>query len=286
MLRTGDPDCKGIARMISNEFGISERTVYRWIGGKDPLGERAGTVLVRQGLFYAIGALLGDGCIYFWRNLYQVWVYGEREFVSKFASKISECLNRKVPFHPNRRRNVWFVHIDNAELFLLIKSIREDLNILERMLEEGVARPNALEFVEGFFDAEGCVKVVKDSARKTPKICLDFTNTNIRLQELTQRFLRRYLGIEPKLLTQYDKRNNRKPVHHLRIYKKSDIETFLASISTTKMKSYKTKFVEKWLEKKEKGGVDQRRTLSNLTATSSQLTTAHQESTYFARSFR
>lgn len=261
--------------------------MYQWIGGKDPLGERAGTVLVRQGLFYAIGALLGDGCIYFWRNTYQVWVYGEREFVSKFASKISECLNRKVPFHPNRTRKVWFVHIDNAELFLLIKSIREDLNVLDRMLDEGSStfqragiRGRLLRCRRLHQSGQG------QRQKKTPKICLDFTNTNIRLQELTQKFLRCYLGIEPKLSTQYDKRSNRKPVHHLRISKKSDIETFLASISTTKMKSHKTKLVEKWLEKKEEVGVDQRRTLSNLAATSSQLTTAHQASTYFARSFR
>jgi hypothetical protein len=33
---------------------------------------------------------------------------------------------------------------------------------------------NALQLIEGFFDAEGCVKVIKEKVRKTPKVNLDF----------------------------------------------------------------------------------------------------------------
>jgi len=40
------------------------------------------------------------------------------------------------------------------------------------------------------------VKVVKEKVRKTPKICLDFTNTNHEVLEVVQKLLRNSLEIE------------------------------------------------------------------------------------------
>jgi hypothetical protein len=201
-------------------------------------------------LLYVLGALLGDGCIYFWKHLYQVWLVGEEEFASNFANKISSCIGRKVRSYPYRGRNVWFVVLANAELYFLLESVRDNPELLMQLVNQGRACSNALQLVEGFFDAEGCIKVIKEPSRQTPKICLDITNTEIRFQEVMRTCIKQVLGIDTRLVTQKDKRPNRKIVYHLRIYRKKDIQKFLKFIHTIKMKPEKSGNVERWLGKR------------------------------------
>ena len=47
-------------------------------------------------LFYVLGALLGDGCIYKWRNEHQIWLIGDENFAKKYTIKLSKVLGRKV----------------------------------------------------------------------------------------------------------------------------------------------------------------------------------------------
>src|SRR5947208_535274 len=102
LVKTGNLSRHEIVTAVSEEFGVSNVTVYAWFHGGTPYGKRAGRIAIGRNLFYAIGALLGDGNIYFWRNTYEIWLLGEREFASKFARKISSCLDRNVPFYPYR----------------------------------------------------------------------------------------------------------------------------------------------------------------------------------------
>ena len=107
---------------------------------------------------------------------------------------------------------------------------------------------HAVEFIEGFFDAEGCVKIIKEKIRKTPKICLDITNTNKDYLDVIRLLLSEFLGVETEYSIQkpiYKK--NKKTAYHLRIYRKEYIRTFFDNISTTKLKDEKIKYVEKWL---------------------------------------
>jgi len=77
------------------------------------------------------------------------------------------------------------------------------------LINEGAPNSNALEFVEEFFDAEGCIKIIKGPERQTPKICLDITNTEIRFQQITRTCIKQVLGIDTSLLSQRDRRPNR-----------------------------------------------------------------------------
>lgn len=246
-----------IVLTITKEFGVTQPTVYSWTKGTSPFGKRCGRITYTKELFYVIGALLGDGCIYHWRNTFQIWLHGEREFCVKYAemaSRVSRCTRHGgKSFHykayPYRGRNVWFVKFQNVELFFLIKGIRERLNLLKELLRRGDYSANALQLIEGFSDAEGCVKIIKEPVRKTPKINIDFCNTNLELLQLIGRDLNASLGIEPHFTSQPACRN-RKASHHLRIYKKSAIKGFLSRVPTTKLKVEKVQYVENWLRKR------------------------------------
>ena len=108
-----------------------------------------------------------------------------------------------------------------------------------------------LYFVEGFFDAEGCVKIIREKVRKTPKICLDITNTDFQLLEIVKKVLKENLDIDSNYSSQeaflHKDGFPRKKVYHLRIYRKEYIRKFFENISTTKLKDEKVPYVEKWL---------------------------------------
>lgn len=247
-----------VVRTISKRFGVSLSAVYGWTKGTSPFGRRSGRITHTKELFYVIGSLLGDGCTYLWKNRYYIWLLGEREFCLKYARMIPSCTSKaKAKPYPYRGRNVWFVKFQNAELYFLIRRIRKDLNVLSNLLGRGDRLANSLHLIEGFFDAEGCVKVIKEEVRRTPKICLDFCNTNRSLLEFIRKALKDALGIEGRFSSQKDTKSNRKVIHHLRIYRKDAVRRFLLDIDTTKLKPEKMKYVENWLqEKKERKEVE------------------------------
>lgn len=240
---------------ITKEFPINQATVYAWRKGRSPIGSRSGRITYRKELFYVLGALLGDGCIYHWRNTFQIWLLGEPEFCAKFADMASRCTihgrgkSSHYKPHPYPNRNVWFVRFQNAELYFLLKEIRANLAKLQELLDREGHSTNALLLVEGFFDAEGCVKVIKEPARKTPKVNIDFCNANLPLLHLIGRELMASLRVEPHFTSQWIS-PERKVSHHLRIYKKEAIREFLLRVHTIKLKAEKIPYVENWLEKK------------------------------------
>jgi len=106
-----------------------------------------------------------------------------------------------------------------------------------------------LEFIEGFFDAEGCVKIIKDEVRKTLKICLDFTNfENLGLM---RGLLKDVLEIEARFSVTKPKigkdKSKRKTVYNLRIYKKDFGRKFFERINTTKLIPEKIQYIENLL---------------------------------------
>ncbi len=239
-----------LVHTISKQFGVSQSTVYSWTNAGSPFGRRCGRITYTTELFYVIGALLGDGSIYFWKNGYSIWLLGEREFCMKYAEKVSHCTSyRTAKPYPYRGRNVWFVKFHNAELYFLMKEIRGNTEVLTGLIRSGSHSLNALQLIEGFFDAEGCVKVIKEEVRRTPKINLDFCNTNLALLEIIRRELNYALNIEGRFTSQKDKRGNRQVIYHLRIYRKDAIRKFLEHVRTIKLKPEKVQCVENWLSK-------------------------------------
>lgn len=235
-------------REISNKFNVNYATLYDWYKyDTSPFGKRK--LKYEKELFYILGALLGDGCAYRWKkmNRYMVMLVGEKEFIDKFSIKITECTGRKVKGNINRSSNVWQLVTLNFELYSLLKEIKKDRNKL-LTLPSFREYANSLQFVEGYFDAEGCVKVIKESVRKTPKICLDICSTDYVALEIIRKALDEHLSIEARYSIQkpiYEK--NKQTAYHLRIYKKEFIRKFFENISTIKLKSEKIEYVTKWL---------------------------------------
>ncbi len=237
-----------VVNRISSEHGLTKSTVYQWFKGVTPIGRRAGSIRKVPELLYVLGALLGDGCVCHWHGHFQAWLVGEEEFTAKFASKLSNSLERQVRHYKYGSKNAWLVHVDNAELFLLFLSVRTDHALIGRLVGEIDIESGWREFIEGFFDAEGCVKVVRGAERKTPKICLDFCNTNLDSLLVVQYAMKRAFGIESRISTQREK-PARKHSHHLRIYTKSDVVKFFALMRSVKLTERKRPFLEAWVKK-------------------------------------
>ena len=93
------------------------------------------------------------------------------------------------------------------------------------------------------------MKVIREKARRTPKICLDFCNTDLGLLNQVKEAILSELGIESSVTSQ-DGKPPRKTAYHLRIYRKDDIAKFLVAIPTTKLTEEKRPLVEAWLAKR------------------------------------
>lgn len=235
---------------VHSEFGISIGTLYGWYNNKLPWG-RTGKLIYRPELFYVLGALLGDGCLYNWQvTKHYTILVGDRKFANKYANMVTECSGTKTRAYIDRSKNIWFVRTNNFNLYSFFKKCREDIQYLKELTLEG-DRKSALLFIEGFFDAEGCVKVVKEKRRKTAKICLDITNTNFEFLELVRKLLEEHLNIEARYSIQKgqigEDGSRRKRAYHLRIYKKEFIRRFFEEISTAKLSLKKARLMKIWL---------------------------------------
>ncbi len=249
-LKSSNISRKEIIDKIYSEFGIPKQNLYDWYSGRFyPYGRR-GELTHNPQLFYVLGALFGDGCAYYWKKLgrHLINLVGDKEFTAKYAKAISECTNSQPKSYLNTKRNFWYVNMCNTELYFLFKEVKGDLSKLQIMLEKGNCRINSLKFIEGFFDAEGCVKIIKEKVRKTPKICLDITNTNKEILDIIQKLLQKELSIEAKYSIQKaDGIKNKQVAYHLRIYKKEFVKIFFENVNTTKLKEEKVAYVQNWL---------------------------------------
>ena len=248
-LKRIDSSRKEIIEKIYDEFGIPKQNLKTWYDGVfRPFGRR-GNLTYKPELLYVLGALLGDGCVYKWKitNNYVILV-GDKNFTDKYAERVSLCIGKRDRAYIDRSKNIWFVKSNNYALHELFKKVRTDTSYLESLIN---TRKEAMLFVEGFFDAEGCVKIIKERVRKTPKICLDITNTNYEYLELIKKLLQKALNIEARYSIQkaFVGKDGcpRQKVYHLRIYKKEDVRIFLENVKTTKLKEEKVAFVEAWI---------------------------------------
>lgn len=260
---------KEIITEVTSIFNLGYGTVYDWITyNHSQFGKRKITFV--KELFYVLGALLGDGCAYYWKKgrKYGVILVGDELFIRKFTDKLYKCIPRRITGSIIRSKNCWQAKTWNIELYSLFKKIRQDKKFLLDMAKSGSFKENGKEFVEGLFDAEGCVKIIKEKVRITPKICLDITNTDKEILDLAKLFLKEAVNIESHYSIQKaNPLTNRLTAYHLRIYKKEYVKTFFESLKTTKLKPEKNNYLQNWLNYKKREKIS----LPLLSDSSSQL---------------
>ena len=211
-------------------------------------GHRGGRIQICPELWYVVGALLGDGYLYRSSEGYLVGLdVRSKEFAEKFASKQSVVVGRPVRAYYYNGNRIWFVRLKNLSLYFLIWNIRSDPGTVLPLIRDGCFERNAVEFLEGFFDAEGCVKIVKESARRTAKVCLDLTSTSRPLLDVSKSLIEESLGIVGHYSLQLGSDRGRKTTFHLRIYSKSEVRLFLESVHTFKFTPTKRLLLERWL---------------------------------------
>lgn len=237
---------KEVIDRTKKEFGLPYGTLYDWYRAKHIPWGRAGKVTLKAEIFYVLGALIGDGCVYRWKPTHNfVILVGDKRFTIKYSKYLKLCIRKQVKPYIDRSKNIWFVRTNNFALYELFKKTRSDPVYLDSLITK-YGKQAALFLIQGFFDAEGCVKIIKEPYRITPKVCLDMTNTNYEVLSLVQRLLLKNLKIEARFSSQ-KAYGNRKACHHLRVYRKDDIRKFLKLMPTTKLKANKLTPVNNWL---------------------------------------
>src|SRR3989338_9675747 len=89
---------KEVIDRICEEFSVPKGTLYNWYANIEYRYGGRGEVTANPELFYVLGALLGDGCIYHWKKLNRhiINIAGEKEFTEKYADKLSKCTRNRV----------------------------------------------------------------------------------------------------------------------------------------------------------------------------------------------
>lgn len=241
-----------IINKITQEFDLPYGTVHQWIKyNLSPFGKRK--LQNKPELFYVLGSLLGDGCAYYWKKgeKYMIIIVGEKELIEKFSEKLFVCTGKKVKGYAYRDRNALYLKTWNIELYNFLKKAKEDPSSIKVMSDNATYKNNLLQFIEGYFDAEGCVKIIKEPIRKTPKICLDICSTDYPTLEIIREAFNEILSIEARYSIQKAHLGKdgfpRQKAYHLRIYKKEFIRKFFENLKTIKLKPEKTIYVDKWL---------------------------------------
>jgi intein-encoded DNA endonuclease-like protein len=173
------------------------KNIYNWINGKHhPFGNVSnfdGNPSPELG--YVIGAMLGDGCLYFDGGNYLLWLrVNDKEYAEEFGRCLAKILGKKKPYKPfwNKNRKQWIVVVCAVQLFKLLDRPLEELKPYIEYSKETVAS-----FLRALFDAEGSIYVKIKGDEKERQLCL--YNTDEKLLSYIQRLLKGYFDIDSTL---------------------------------------------------------------------------------------
>ncbi len=181
-----------IARELSQRYSlnISPRTIAHWIAGdRRPQLRNIFEEKPSPNLSYVIGAAKGDGCSLLKSGIVKLEVT-DRDFAVKFNLSMAALFRGKTPNKVLIRR---FGGARKA-LYIMKYSSRQLVELLARPLKElwGFAKAFPLEFLRGFFDAEGHADVTAKSALN---VAIGADNCNPFFLVLVKRTLLKAYGI-------------------------------------------------------------------------------------------
>ena len=186
-------------------------------------------------LAYIIGVVLGDGSIFVssgrGKKQYAIKLSArDKDFVEAFAKALEKVCRRKrpLPIRLLRRHGYWETHIYSKRLY---EFLNQPLEKLEHVIK---AYPE--DFLRGFFDSEGSVKlnITRRKRKKHVYVMITCANTNYKLLQFIADVLK-YVGIK---ITGIYTAGRRKSERHKQCYtlviaRSSEVKKFAIKIGFT-----------------------------------------------------
>jgi len=209
---------------MSKKLGIPRITIYdRFVRDEIPRRSWGGTAREfisepSEALGYVLGAMKGDGTATKYGRSHKI-VLSVRDFA--FAESFKNALP-KIGLHPSfwyrEKQGLWVVSSNHKKFYYWYK----DLSI-DRIADLLVERRNAVGFIRGFYEAEGCLY-----KRKGKWYSLQMSNTERSLLELVKCLLL-------KLNFDFKWRSVTKPlrrkIYILELHRQNQVMRFLDEIS-------------------------------------------------------
>jgi len=183
---------------ILKESGIEVKyeTIGSWIRGERNPYKKLNTIQDDKKLPYIIGLLMGDGYFYkvmkngSYNNGRIVLGVKDKDLAQNFALSISHIFGNKRSYKINwsEDKRVYVVEVRSKEL---VELLLRDFNDLLKVIKISESS-----FIQGFFDAEGCINIKYQKGRIYPRIFL--TNSDIRLINYVKNYFQK-IGISSNI---------------------------------------------------------------------------------------
>lgn len=241
-------------RRISKMLGIPEGTVNSWLYmGKNPTNKlNSFDSTPSPELSYVVGAVLGDGCLFYSRGYWIQLVVKDREFVDYFSQCLAKLLKRKEAYplfernDNNGQSKMYGVRVASKLFWSWLKEWEVHKNVIES---------NPESFLRGLYDSEGSIC----KYREKEHLAIILANTKRELLELAKNLLKK-LGIDSRIYAINDRRKNHKICYRLVITSKDNLLLFYDKVGfTIKRKQQRLENLARTIRELRAYGIDDRR---------------------------
>jgi len=241
-------------KQISRILGVARGTVSSWLySGKSPTNKlRFFNPVPSKELSYVVGAVLGDGCLFYNKGYQIQLVAKDREFVVYFGRCLTKLLKRKRMYPLFKRdgnkgwSKMYGMWATSKLLWLWLQNWE---------LHKTVVKSHPDSFLRGLYDSEGSI------CKRGGKECLEvvLVNTRRELLEFAEGLLKK-LGIDSYIYIINDRRKNRRTCYRLSITGKDNLLLFYDKVGfTIRRKQQRLENLVRTIRELRAYGIDDRR---------------------------
>lgn len=206
---------------LMKKYGLKRRNANSYHEWKEPGNLIKPKLDNSPCIAYILGVMLGDGWVYKRKNLYTIGLDSkDRVFCEKFREKL-QIVNLNSCLVKLKKKEIWRT-LATSKLFF---TWFESLGFKEI---EKIAYACPLEFIEGFYESEGCISRTVSKVYGRVRYSVIIVNTNKNLMTLMLKLLTN-LGFNPTLNVRKSK-PPRKPIWALCLLRQNEVSSFFNKI--------------------------------------------------------